>query len=171
MAISASGTSRGGIWRDVAISNLTSSAAETTLFSTVIPGGALNLANKLIFQIAGRLSTPLLTPGTLTIRVKYGTSVAIVSTAPLALVGNASNVPYKINGYMVNTGSTSTQYMQSQLTCAAGGIAVGASVNLADAFPAMDSTIDQTFAVTAQFSVSSANNILTTPYFEVSVNS
>lgn len=171
MVATAQGTTRGGLWKDSGVSNLTNSTAETTIFSANVAGGIMNLANKVTFLIGGGLSTAVLTPGSLTFRVKYGTSTTIVTSGGIILIGSSSDAPYRLSGFLTNKSTTSSQYMQTQLTATSGGLTLTNGVNLGHARPAMDSTLDQTLAITAQFSVASTSNILTVDYLEVTINS
>ena len=149
---------------------LANSTTETTLLSTMIAGSAMTLKNRLKFNLWCALSTQALVPGTLTIRVKYGSLVLTLGGGALALLGSAASAPFTMSGRLSNKGTTNSQFCYGELRQASGGLSLLSPINQARSTSAIDSTTDQAFSITAQFSVASAQNILVVDDIEVELS-
>ena len=160
MAINKLSTPNGIIWRIDSTISLSNTTTETVFVSPTIVGGAMTMFNELRYSFYFSLSTKAVVPGTVTIRLKYGTSTLTLGGGALALIGGVSNSPFVINGTISNKGTTSSQFFEGSLTQPSGGLTLAQPINQSFTEPAIDTTADQTFSLTAQFSVADAGNIL-----------
>ncbi|MFO0906765.1 MAG: hypothetical protein U0800_27670 [Isosphaeraceae bacterium] len=143
-----------------AAGGMSNSSAETSLISQTVPGGLMNLYNRLRFTIICSISTQLLTPGSLTIRVKYGSAVLTLPSGAITLLANQANQPFNISGRVRNKGATNAQILFAEIRQGGSALTLGTPNAQGILTPAIDSTADQAFAVTAQFSLASATNVL-----------
>ena len=153
-----------------AMGGMTNSAAETSLLAQTVPGGLMNLYNRLRFTIICSISTALLTPGMLTIRVRYGSALLMLPSGAITLLASQSNQPFIITGRVRNKGMTNSQVMYAEIRQGGSALSLGTPNAEGILTPAIDSTIDQGFAVTAQFSLASAANILTVQDIDLEIN-
>jgi len=147
-------TSRGFSLTETGGNTLTNSTVETSLFSYVIPAGKMGTSKILKFEIICHITTPALSIPSLTIKIKLGAAVlTIVSTATLGAA--IADKPIKIEGTIANLSATNAQFVYAQLTSASGSGLIfsllSASTVVTDAAWTVDTTLDQTFAVTGQF--------------------
>ena len=139
-------------------------SAEVTLFSQVIPGGQLSLLNQMKFAFYLNLSTMAVLPGTITFRIKYNGSVLTLGGGALTLVSAKTNSPVRLSGILTNIGSFSSQYFNAELRQDGNTLSLISPIATAMAKPTVDSTIDQTFSLTVQFSTANAANTVTLDY-------
>lgn len=154
------GTPTGVEIKDDDTLTLVNSSAEFTFLTYTMPGGTMNMANELEFNLDFALSTRALLPGSLTIRVKYGTSTLTLGGGALALLGGASNTPFQLSGVLANRSTPAAQFLRGEIRQGTGGLSLGQPVSIAYTSPAVDSTADQTFIITGQFSTADAANSL-----------
>lgn len=160
MAIFKLGTPTGVILRINDAVTLTNSAAEFTLISYMVVGGTMSMTNEVSLAMDFALTTRALLPGNLTIRLKYGSSVLTLGGGALTLLGGATNTPFRLSGILSNKSTTSAQFLRGEIRQGSGGLSLGQPVSLAFIEPTVDSTQDQLFSVTAQFSAADASNTL-----------
>lgn len=145
---------------------LTASTTETTLFTLTVPGNALGSTG----CVSGKIylsSVGVNNGASLTLRLKYGgTTIATASATSNGTTSMAGEITFDV----INASATNSQEGSIFMKASASDIYNGGSVGLAKGFimasgtAAVDSTSDQTLAVTAQFSSSSGNNTITAAY-------
>lgn len=133
---------------------------EIPVLSYIVQGKALTMTNEMRFNFYFSLSTAALLPGTLTIRIKYGSLVLTLGTGALALTGGAANAPFRVSGTLSNKTTTSAQFLEGEIAQQTGGLSLGSAINQAFVRGTVDSTVNQTWAITAQFSNAIASNVL-----------
>lgn len=145
---------------------VTTTTTETTLLTQSITGGTLSTANyiRAMFYITSMQT--LTTADTCTFRIKYGATTLISPTFNGS--GAAGQVwNGKLEVLLAASGTTGTQNAVAQWVFSPGsyignGNITGFSVSsTTQGTAAEDSTTAKTFAVTAQFSASSASNNIT----------
>lgn len=153
-------TARGFAVGESAAMNLTNSTAETSIFSQVIKGGVMGANKELSFSILCNLTTGLVPPN-ITIKVKLGSGSLTIASA-LAIAISITSKPFIIEGKIVNKDSGS-QLVYAKVTQYSNAIPIISSngVALDSADWTIDTTQDQTFSVTAQFSALSSSSTLT----------
>lgn len=154
---------------------LANSVAETSILpaaskKTLLANFYDNLGKKLILRAAGRASTVVTTPGTLTFRVKHNAVNVFASQAiPLNIVAQVNatwelylELDLRAEGAAANLmgiGFWASRALVGAPAVAAGGIG---QVFLPDTAPVVganfDSTIDQVIDLTAQWSIANAAN-------------
>jgi hypothetical protein len=142
---------------------LNNSTTETTLFSTVIKGNKFGKTKRLTFVVDGVISTALSLVPTLSVFVKLGTtSMTIMNTATLGI--GISNRQFHIEGYIAAMNDPAVQVVWSQIQ------QNSVSPTLAMADWTVDTTNDNTFAVTAQFGGISLGTSLSVKYATVEMS-
>jgi hypothetical protein len=147
--------------RDVASTTNELSIWSTTAGGFVVTANKLGTNGSLEVELRGDYLFNNNTANTLTIRVKFGG--AAVLTAWAAAPGStlsATRWPWFLNVLIANRGATN-----SQIVSVAGGTQFNTasapgfnSLSAATATAAVDTTVNQTFDITAQWSAASANN-------------
>lgn len=140
---------------------VTNTNLETTILTYTVTGGSMNMSNRLKGTLYFGLSTIAVLPGTLTIRIKYGSSVLTLGGGALALIGGAASAPFVVNFRLSNKDTAGSQFLYGQILQGSGGLTLSSPINQAFSLPAIDSTVDQTFIVTAQFQTANVGNTLT----------
>lgn len=171
MAVIKRETNRGFSLSDANIGmSMTNTASEINLFVQNVGGGKLGVNKTLDFESVNRLSTVLINP-TLTIRIRFGTSILTVLNAVSLVSSISTNKPFIIKGKIVNTSAT-TQYVYAYISQY--GVNVPILLNndsgLADADWTIDTTINQQFSITAQFGSSLTGATLTPKMVTVDVS-
>jgi len=166
---------------------LTNSAAETTILPAAakytFPENFWDLVGRVMnLRAAGRLSTVVTTPGTLTFRVKFGAIVLLNGGAINLNVVQQTNASWELEaqlvlravgsaGNMLGIGRFTSRAIVGGPAAAAGGIE---SIMLPDTAAAVGSNFDSTLAqqldLSAQFSVAHANNSIQLHQYDVSVD-
>lgn len=157
-------------------------AAETTIYSFSVPGGTLGTNSRLRVMLQTKFgdTTADIVDATLTFRLKYGgTTVATVviltngvDATAASICGTAASTGFIATGLVSGDGGTSAQVGSMTVngslitafnTTTANAIKLcGAQTNAASqGTSAIDSTVNQTLAVTAQWSVASASRLFT----------
>ena len=137
---------------------ISATASEITLFSQVLDAGRMGVSKILDYKIVCNLVTPAVVLQTLTIKVKLGTSELIL-TSGLSLAANlTTGRPFIIQGQIANMNNSSTQYVYGVVQNYANNVPLilSASSALSDADWAVNTSISQTFSVTATFSALNA---------------
>lgn len=163
-------TPNGLVYRNNNTVQVAGNSNETALVSGTLKPGMLSMNNRVKYTLICTLSTATLTPGTLTIRCKFGLGVLTLGGGALTLIGGASNTPFRLNGRVSNKGATNAQVAYGEILQASGGLSLVQPVSQAVATMAVDSTAAQALAITAQFSTANANNILTVQDFEMEIS-
>ncbi|WP_435018504.1 hypothetical protein TA3x_000478 [Tundrisphaera sp. TA3] len=163
-------TPNGIVFRNNDAVRVSNTALETTLLAGQLSAGMLSMNNRVKFTLICSLSTAALLPGTLTIRVKYGSGVLTLGGGALALLGGATNTPFKVTGRIANKANAASQIAYGEITQASGGLTLSQPVSQQVANFSVDSTLTQNVAITAQFSLASASNILTVQDFEMEIS-
>jgi hypothetical protein len=136
-------------------STLTNSTTETVLFAANIPAGKMGTSKILKFEFSLHLTSPALSVPTITLKLKLGATFAITLANAALLSASLSNKPILIKGKIANMNSTSSQYVQVEIMNNSAGTnilsSLGSSFVVTDATAAVDTTVDQTLALTAQF--------------------
>lgn len=128
-------------------------AAETVIFSKLIPGGTIGASGSLRLKAIARASRS--GNGTLTIRMRLGASglggtiLAVVTTASTGV----TNEPLSLDAYFGNKASQSSQ--RGMLSIRYNGDVYLSNIGSA---AAVDTSVDQTLEITAQWSSSPTSN-------------
>jgi len=160
----------GLISRSDAYINNGNNTSEYTLYSQTIEGGVMSMANAMRFAFYLNFSTLGVLPGNLTLRVKYGSAVLTLGGGALALIGGRTAAPVRVSGVLVNRGTTNAQFFTGEMRQDTSGLTLIQPVTIASVKPAIDSSIDQTFALTAQFSVGNVANTITLDFADVTIS-
>jgi hypothetical protein len=131
--------------------SIVNSTVETTLFSDVIAANSLVPGKYYPFRVDVAVNTPLVNLATLTFRVKYGgQTIAVINGAGLT-IGLTQATPITIIGNLVSRG-TSSQFLPITVNQAMGNaISLTTGNTSARGLFTVDSSVDQTFTITAQF--------------------
>lgn len=144
---------------DVSISN---DATENDLFSTSIAGGTLGTNNGLRFKLYFK-ALSLLAGASVTLRLYYAATNVASITITNATAGTINTIRGYSEGNLLASGATNTQEgtiysaVDNQVLQAATS---GLLFNFDDGTSAIDSTANQDFKVTAQFSAANASNAI-----------
>lgn len=117
----------------------------------------MGTAKELNFRIICSLTT-VLVPPTLTVKMKFGTSVLTIMSG-LSLSTGLTASPFIIEGMIANANANNVQIVYAKLTQANSTILVAQPMAYADW--TVDTTVDQAFALTFQFGVTSTTTVLT----------
>lgn len=152
--------------------DVASTAAETTLYTVTIPANSLGSVGVALMILEGDFLYNNNTADTISLRVKWGGTTTVGSTFTAQNALSATRQSWTLSIRLANRGATNAQ----QLTGILGGgkVATGTTLAGVGAFgrnpsvdtllgmmqntAAIDTTVNQTLAVTAQWSASSANN-------------
>lgn len=165
-ALNASGRTK-SLAPAVSVSGTTS---ETVLLSDTIKGKTLSTYKSVKFKIYCSI-TSLLTPPSVTVRVKYGAnSVSIVNG--LSINVSQTNKPFVIEGVLVNRGVTNSQYIYGtvQQHATLGPLALTSPIYQASGTISTDSETDQLFSITSQFGASIGTTTLQIDYWEIIID-
>lgn len=165
---------------------LNTSTSETSILPAyakwILEAGYFNRAgDELCFEATGRLSCIVTTPGTLTLRLKFG-SIAVWDSGAINLNTTAkTTVPFYLRTVLTarsvgaSTSATLLGIGQLQSEALVGSVAPSAGGNTNLLVPVgtpaagtgFDSTAAQTVDLTAQFSISNAGNGITCHQFRL----
>lgn len=143
--------------------NVNTSAAETTLHTVTLPRNGANVESKLLtWTSRGFYGTLNPGPGTLTFRLKWG-STTIATTGAIALTAGLTSQPWSLmaDTVVVTAGSSGTVRCNGSAVLQVGAGAVYHAETTNTATVTVDTTAVVTLSLTAQFSVSNAANTLT----------
>lgn len=155
-------------YKETAPNTVTNTVAEMTLFEYVIPAGDFGTRKNARFSVLCSLTTPLIVPPNLTIRVRLASNVLTVLNT-VGLATGLSNKPFKIEGEIVNlfeAANTNSQYVYAQINQYANAIPIlsNTGASLEGAEWTNDLTTAKTFKITAQFNALSAAAALARKY-------
>jgi hypothetical protein len=159
--------------------SLSGSVAETSILPVadrwILPALSLDIGRALRLTLFGRLSNIITTPGTIQIRMKFG-SVAVWDSGTMQMSTTAhTTVPFWFQALSIcrSIGNSTNATMFSQgfahsqalsLTAVADSTTTPANLLAPNSTPAVssgfDSTVDNTVDVTAQFSVNNGGNLI-----------
>lgn len=144
---------------DASSTNVNNTGVETTTFTFTVPGGTLRTDRAL--QLRAIWHVKWNAAGTLTVRVKYGTTTIFTSSA-LDPADSATFRPLLLDVTLFAANATGLQHARAELSIGEVGIAGVGTVPTRQevasyASAAEDSTLDKAFVVTAQWSVADLN--------------
>lgn len=154
----------------VSDTDVANTAAETSLWSKVITGGDMGSNGMLKLSILGDYLHNNAGGDSLAVKVKFGGTTIFNDTLAFGGVVGATRQPFWIEAVLANRGSTSSQLLSGLLfstyantSAPATGIgfishSVAQTVGTFSNTAAIDTTTDQTFQITVQWSTASANN-------------
>lgn len=151
-----------GAATSVANTNVETSVVGTGVGSRTVSANTIRPGTLIKYRIAGSLGSKASSPGTLTMYVKFGSKTFAINcgTLPTSMAG----CQLTINGTIVihTIGATGTGYIEADTFFRQNNLTPGASVcaSTSDTIINLDTTIDNTFDCTAQFSVADGNNYL-----------
>lgn len=140
---------------------LSNKSSEENMLMYPVLGGTLSMINEVRFTFYFTLSTRVLLPGNLTIRLYYGSSVIVLGGGALALLGNLTPKPFALRGSLCNKSDASHQFFEAELSQYSGSLTLAQPVLQQFLKPTENSLNDLNFRLTAQFSVADAQNVLT----------
>lgn len=151
----------------VMLSNVTT---ETTLFSQTIPAGKMGAVKRQKFKAFCTLTTPLLSLPSLTIKIRFGSSIMTV-TSGLGLGASLTSEPFMITGEIINK-SVNSQVVWARIEQGAATIPLllGISSSFKGAKWTEDTTTDKTFSITGQFSLLSATTSLSVEHCDIELS-
>lgn len=116
----------------------------------------------------GKLSTDGATPGTLTIRSKFGSTV-LKSSGAITMIGGVTNVGWKASGIFVlrTAGSSGTVSTQLELALNNSASAAFTTIIPSNVTVTINTTISNTFQLSAEWSVADTDNAITLENFVV----
>ena len=143
---------------------VTNTTTETTLFgtgtgSTTLASGVL-AGRTIRITLRGVMSTPV-TPGTLTIRVKVGSTTIATATAS-SLVGSSSNSQFRFETLIQNrtTGVSGTVVSSGTFSYQGASAVVVETLDNAGATATVDTTASNAINVTAQWDTADTGKII-----------
>lgn len=140
--------------RSALSTTISNSNAETTIFTITVPGGTLGTNSQARLKIYGSWTSNTGIAETYTIRLKYGGGTLITAIATTA--NGATGQNHEISADLM--GFTATNAQRAALTETLGRSDAGAAVPQSyRATSAVDSTADQTLAVSWQWTTASGN--------------
>ncbi len=152
-----------------ATQTLTNSAAETTIFSGTVPAGVLGTDRSLQVDYYGSVVTGLLPPN-MTIRLKFGgVTTTMINNIPM--LASQSNRPISITVKIFNRDSSNSQFILCSVRNPGSlSILTGLSVmEEVSATSSVDTTVNQTLEISAQFGSAVATTTLTTQVVEAMI--
>lgn len=138
---------------------VTNVTTESALVSGLpIPAEAMDKRTLLLLYVAGKYSTAAATPGTLTVRVRWGGvgGAILCGSGALTLGTSITNVTFKLTAEISCRDSGTAGAFVTTGEVNLSGVSVMPPANLTTV--AVDTTIVNNLAVTAQFSVANAAN-------------
>lgn len=145
-----------------AAQTLSNTTVETTVFTMTVPANMLETDKGLRVEYYGSLTT-LLTPPTVTVKVKFG-GMTLTAVNGVALLASGTAKPFSIEVFLANRGATNSQYCLARVTNpGAQGLLIGLAVTeQVDGTGAVDTTAAQTLSITVQFGTQISTTTLTT---------
>lgn len=149
-------------------------SSETTVIgtgigSTTIPAGFLQASDKIRFVILGHLSTAALTPGTLRIRIKLGSSTIADTGAQNLASGVSNSGVFGLSFTTCRTVGASGSLMTQGRFAVPSGLLTDATWPMVNTSAAtVDTSTNQTADVTVEFSNNSASNTITITNLHIS---
>ena len=147
--------------------DVANTVSETSLWSKVVTGAALGTSGRMVAEITGDYLFNNAAADTATIRVKFGGSTVMTHTfGAYAATGGSGRYHWRLLVVVANKGATNSQEVstvsfwhnhQFVSSASATGTAQASSISHGSNYTAVDTTADQTFQVTAQWSAASAN--------------
>jgi len=131
------------------VSNTT---AETDLVNVAIPANFMGTSRVLTFDSTSLITTPALAIPTLTLTVRFGTSV-IATASSLALAIGQSNSPFRMSGFISLDDVANAQTAITSITMGGTGLPLVLTGTQALQVNALteDTTVALNFRITAQF--------------------
>lgn len=129
---------------------LSNSSTETTFFTETVPAQGFPDYSETSVRSTFRLTTPVLLSPSLTLRVKYGTSV--ISTTSQALLGSLSNQDIELEVTIISINDTKNAQVVKLRLIAPNALSLGTVLLISDTTWTIDASSTQTLSVTAQFS-------------------
>lgn len=163
-------TPNGVAFRNDNIVTIANTAAETALVTGTIKGGILSLTSRMKSTLYLAVASRALLPGTITFRVKYGTNTLVLGGGALALIASVSAGPVELFCRLANHTTFNNQVLYGKVTQGSGALTLSSPINIASLVGTIDSTVDQTFSITAQFSASDAANTISMLDFEMEIS-
>lgn len=165
---------------------LSNSTTETSIIPPyckwILDAGFFKRAgDELLLEAAGRLSCIVTTPGTLTLRIKFG-SIAVWNSGAINLnVVAKTNLPWRLrvpltaravgdgtSANLIGIGELQSEALVGAPAASAGGnTCLLVPVGVPAVGSGFDSTVAQTLDLTAQFSVANAGNAITCHQFRI----
>lgn len=141
---------------------------ETTIYSRAIEAGKMGTSKEMSFNIFCNLTTGAVAAPTLTLKVKLGTGTLTIMNA-LSLGLGAASVPFRIEGAVINTSNSAAQYVWARLHTPSSTVPISLSAGAAymNTDWTVDTSVNQTFSVTAQFGGLIAGTSLATKYIKI----
>jgi len=135
---------------------------KSPLFTTVIPGGKMGSNKILKLELTCQLTTPALSIPSLALRLEFGSASVVLATGLIS--ANLTDRPLLIEAKIANQGN-SNQYVTVKVLNNSGLLifaGLSSSFLITDTSWTVDTTVDQTLAVTAQFGgLSTTTSIIT----------
>lgn len=159
----------GKITVNATTTTVTATTTETDLASFTLPGGKLSTANAMRLRM--HISSLGVNNGAnVTFRLKYAGGT-IATVAPGNSNGTTASMSGEIMAELLASGATNTQVAGMRLRAeaaedfAGGSLGGSAIAGTGTGTGAVDSTADQTFKITVQFSSASGNNTVTVTHY------
>lgn len=159
---------------------LTNTTTPTSILPTaakfVLPSNLFNIGTKLKIRASGRMSTAASSPGTLTLDVRFGSTVVFNGGASGTLATSATNLTWDLEADLICRAignGTSTTVLGTGKLLSAALSATTPILLLPASAPAVgtgyDSTASQAVDLFATWSVASASNTITLHNYELVV--
>lgn len=151
-------------------SNLISNP-ETIIYSKSIEGGKMGTAKEMTFSINCSLTTGIVAPP-LTINVKLGIASLTVAGGIGITTNLGTPAPFRIEGAIINMLATNKQYVWAKILTPTSTVPL--ILNTAASYVSskwtIDTTTDQTFAITAKFGSLLLGTSLQTEYVKIELS-
>lgn len=141
---------------------IASTAVETAAYSVTIPANRLGSRGQLRLKVFGRFLYNNNAANTIRLRVKYGSTTMIDSTALVVSGGvSATRRAFEWETHLTNVNATNSQKAYTRLMGGQDTTAFNSATDIrwsGYGTAAVDSQVDQTLALTVEWGTSSANN-------------
>jgi len=138
--------------------SIASDATEQTVYSFTVAANSITTATLHRCMFSGKVSSKASAPGTLTVRAKFGATTTIVLAETLNLSALNSGFVANLDCWVLPSGVIAVGGFFAQSGADLFAVAGSRSQS---ATGAVDLTVDNIFAITAQFSVADVGNVFT----------
>lgn len=159
-------TGRGFAAADSASVSVSNTTTETAIFTHTIQGGLMGTTKELSFRLICTL-TSVLVPPNITVKIKFG-GATLTSMSGISISAGLTATPFIIEGLIANAGTANAQIIYSKFIQANTSLINAQPMAYADG--TIDTTINQVFQITVQFSGLSTTTILTYKHANVDLS-
>jgi hypothetical protein len=162
-------TSSSAIRAASSMSSVTNTTVETTVYGDTIKAGQMATYKEVNLELMFSMTT-ILTPPTMTVRVKFGGQTLVVVNGLTTNI-NVTNGVFRIYVKISNKGSAASQYayglVQQHLT--AGPLSLTSPIYDSQGDWTVDTSVDQPISITVQMGTAISTTTLTPKYIRLKI--